>query len=152
MKKGIILLFLIFTLSLNFTFSKQINIHLKDGSKYTILLDSLKKITFEDVRSVKQEEYLFNNSSGYFKISPNPTSGSFEIVFNVNPTVNDWLLITDIAGNVISETIIGNNPEIKQSLKIELKSVDGNPPNPGIYFVHFYNNHKIITDKLILIK
>lgn len=81
---------------------------------------------------------LSNSEKINFNLAPNPANSSVSMT---NLEIGSTLLLTDMTGKIVFETIITS----------EEMSIDVNALNNGIYFVQMMNNSEISTSKKLVV-
>lgn len=95
--------------------------------------------TLRDVKLKPISSFVNNiNSVAVFNVYPNPIKDKFSVTYSFNEEVKfgAHLLLTDIAGRVITERVVTN--------KEGLLSID-NQLQPGVYLLRFVNGDKAST-------
>lgn len=76
---------------------------------------------------------------------PNPTNGLLTIELLIPGGSNNSLVFTNVLGEVIWTENISENTTVKKQIDLSLNA-------NGVYFVHFINDGKTVTKKLVLNK
>ena len=129
-------------------------VNLNDGTKNSISISEIKKITFSGLTSIEDPGKIKTVVDNFvlFQNYPNPFNPSTNIQYNLSIPGNVEVSIYNISGQKIRQLVCENQQEGNHTLVWDGKNNNGEAVTSGLYLYKVIFENTVSSKKMILVK